>query len=214
MLFWKTERKIQNEFESYLQQTEECVALFRNALDVYFTEGLGNHFTELVNQTHRAERLADDRRRDIEMSMYDKELIPESRGDVMGMLEAIDLVPNQCESILYQIWIESLVVPREYHEELSQLIAANTQTVDHLCVIARALFRNPRSVSQGASLVVDSEAASDEIERHLLKKIFDSDMDKSDKILLKDLIQEIGAISDRAENASDQLRIISVKRQS
>jgi hypothetical protein len=214
MLFWKTERKIQNEFENYLQQAEECVALFRKAMDIYFTEGLGKNFTELVGQTHHAEHKADNRRRDIEMSMYDKELIPESRGDIMGMLEAIDLVPNQCESILYQIWTESMVIPRDYHEELSQLIAANTQAVDHLCVIARALFRNPRSISQGASLVVDSEAASDEIERHLLKKIFDSDMEKSDKILLKDLIQEVGAISDRAENASDRLRIISVKRQS
>ena len=38
------------------------------------------------------------------------------------------------------------------------------------------------------------------------------DMDKAEKILLKELIVEFGTLTDRAENVSDKLTLLSVKR--
>ncbi len=214
MFFWKKERQVEQSIEGYLTETESCLGAFAKAFEVYFEQGLGDPFEQLVNETHRFERNADDRRRELEAAMYDKALIPESRGDILGMLEALDLVPNKCESVLYQIWTQSMVIPQAYTEQFQSLVAANVQSYKALCQTVRDLFRHAKRVTQGAEAVTDSETQSDELERSLIKTIFDSHLDKADKILLKELVLEIGAISDRAENAADRLRNIAVKRQS
>ena len=109
MFFWKKERQVAQAVEEYLRQTEQCLETFARAFEAYFSEHLGERFEQFVEQTHRYERAADDQRRDIESTMYDKALIPESRGDVLGMVEALDLVPNKCESVLYQVWTQNMI---------------------------------------------------------------------------------------------------------
>ncbi|MHC4295281.1 MAG: DUF47 domain-containing protein, partial [Planctomycetota bacterium] len=149
-----------------------------------------------------------------ETAMYDKALIPESRGDVLGMLEAIDLVPNKCESVLHQIYLQSMIVPEQFAERLQQLIRSNIESHSLLTQTVRNLFERVKRVGEGAARVSQQEAYSDIIEQQLIKAIFDSEMDTGEKLLLKELVLEIGSISDRAENAADRLRVIAVKRQS
>lgn len=214
MLFWKKERKVEEAIEDYLQETERCLSGFGDAFDVYFREGLGEQFEQLVEKTHVYERSADDKRRRLEAAMYDKALIPESRGDILGMLEALDLVPNKCESVLYQVWMQNMVIPSRFTEQIHSLVQVNIESYTSLCRTMRDLFARVKQVDPGAAKVSDCEERSDQIERSLIKSIFDSDEDKGDKILLKELVLEIGSISDRAENAADRLRNIAVKRQS
>ncbi len=214
MLFWKKERQVEGAIEAYIEETERCLSSFGEAFEVYFEEGLCERFEQLVEETHRLEGSADEKRRDLETAMYDKALIPESRGDILGMLEALDLVPNKCESVLYQVWTQNMTVPGPFAEQVHELVKVNVESYTALCRTMRDLFHRVKQVISGAALVSDGEARSDEIERRLIKAIFDSDEDKADKILLKELVLEIGAISDRAENAADRLRNIAVKRQS
>jgi len=214
MFFWKKERKVQQNIQDYLHQAELCLSGLVEAMDIYFAEGVCERFETSIEHVHALERSADDRRRQIESDMYGKALIPESRGDILGMLEAMDLIPNQCESVLYQIWTQNLSVPGGYTEQFRQLLKANVESCSPLCNAMRDLFGKVERIRPGADLVTEKEAASDSIERELIKTIFNSDMDKADKILLKELVLEIGAISDRAENAADRLRNIAVKRQS
>ena len=56
------------------------------------------------------------------------------------------------------------------------------------------------------------ESEADKIEADLIEKIFSSDMDGFEKIMLRDFIKRIAQISDRAENVGDRIRIIVAKR--
>jgi len=214
MFFWKTERQVQQRIEEYLRGIERCLDAFDQAFNVYFAEGLNDALERLVDETHHLEQAADSSRREIEAMMYNKALIPESRGDVLGMLEALDLIPNKCESVLYQIWMQNMTVPEEFADKLRALVATNVESCRVLCQAMRDLFSNVRHITEAATGVAEKEGQSDVIERQLIKAVFDSDLDKADKILLKELVLEIGAISDRAENAADRLRNIAIKRQS
>jgi len=214
MLFWKKERQVEQSIEEYLQETERCLEACGEAFDVYFQEGLSERFEQLVEKTHLHERKADEQRRDIERAMYTKALIPESRGDVLGMLEALDLVPNKCESVLYQIWMQNMTVPQQFAEQVRKLVRINIDSYGVLTQTMRDLFGRAKQVAVGTDRVTEKERQSDTTERTLIRAIFDSDMEKADKILLKELVLEIGAISDRAEDAADRLRIVAVKRQS
>jgi predicted phosphate transport protein (TIGR00153 family) len=214
MLFWKKERQIEKAIEGYLQTTEECVASFIEAMGVYCEQGTGEAFEALVNQTHKHESAADDIRRDIELAMYRKALIPESRGDVLGMLEALDLVPNKCENVLYQIWMQETFLPKQFVESIQKFVAINALAHAQLCKTVRYLFSDVRQVAESARRVDEIEGQSDEIERHIVRFVFRSNIDMAEKILIKGIIRSIGAISDRSENASDRITNIAVKRQS
>jgi len=212
MIFWKKQREIEEAVKRYLDETKQCLTAFGEAFDVFFAEGLSDRFEQMVRKTSSHETRADDMRRAIEGTMYNKALIPESRGDILGLLEAIDLVPNKCESVLYQVWGQNMSVPAEYTEEMKGLIRVNIESYDLLCRAAGCVFGKLAQVPPIVDLVLAKESESDTIERRLIKSLFDSPGDKAEKILLKELVLEIGAISDRAENAADRIRIVAIKR--
>ena len=214
MFFWKKERQIEQAIEEYLQETEQCLSTFGQACEVYFQEGLTEPFEQLVRKTGDSERAADEKRREIETTMYDKALIPESRGDILGVLEALDLIPNKSESVLYQIWTQRMIVPDQFADRVKELVRTNIESYGLLCQTMRYLFGDAKRVAEGTGLVREKERQSDTIEQNLIRAIFESEQDKADMILLKELVLEIGSISDLAENAVDRLRIIAVKRQS
>lgn len=210
---WKKQKQIEKAIEDYLQETDLCLAAFGEAFSTYFSEGMGPKFEELADRAHAHESKSDDKRRDIERSLYNRTLIPESRGDILGMLEALDKVPNKCESVLYQIVLENITIPEQYHDKIGNLIEINVECYRILCEAVRHLLANTGELLSEAGLVDHKESESDGIEHELIKSIFSSKMDKADKILLRDLILEIGSISDRAENAADRLTIIAAKHQ-
>ena len=60
--------------------------------------------------------------------------------------------------------------------------------------------------------VDELESEADRMEADIIGRLFCSEMDGMDKLLLRDLVQHISGISDRAENVGDRLRIIVAKR--
>ena len=212
MMLWKKQKEIEQAVQDYLTETENCLDAFVEAMDIYFAEGLSANLEQQIERTHQHESKADDMRREIEYAMYKRALMPESRGDILGMLEAIDLVPNKCESVLYQIWYQNMSIPQEYADKLKSLIRVNRESFDLLCQAIRYLFTDIEKAVPTIDLVGEKESESDRIERMLIKDLFSAPGDKADKILLKEAILEIGAISDRSENAADRVRIVAVKR--
>ena len=213
VFFWKKQKQIEKAIDDYLDETELCLSAFGEAFNVYFAENLGQKFEKLADRAHAHESKADDKRRDIEKSLYARALIPEFRGDILGMLEALDTVPNKCESVLYQMVLEKIAIPKEYHDKIGKLIDVNLESYSILCEAVRHLFGDSEELFSAASRVDHKESESDSIEHELIKDIFASEIDKVDKILLRDLILEMGSISDRAENAADRLSIIAAKHQ-
>ncbi|MAE63810.1 MAG: hypothetical protein CMJ18_06015 [Phycisphaeraceae bacterium] len=212
VLFWKKERQVEQVLDEYLGQAADCVRTFVLAIDAYLDDGINERFEQLLEQTHHYESEADDKRRQIERTMYRRELIPESRGDILGVLEALDLIPNRCESVLYQIWTQSIIFPAQFAVDLKEMVRINAESTSVLFDTVRLLFRGTDKVDDGARHVDDLEGQSDRLERQMIRSIFQSDVDKVDMLLLKELVLEIGAISDRAENAADRLSNIAVKR--
>ena len=74
------------------------------------------------------------------------------------------------------------------------------------------LFANYANAMFLADRVSELESQADDAELALMEKIFASSRETADKILLRDMAQDIGSIADRAEDASDRIRIIAVKR--
>ena len=91
---FKKERQLQSLIYSYLEDLGVVLNHFSNAMKIFLEKSLSDDFHFLVERTHKSESKADDIREEINLLMYSKALIPESREDVMRLLETIDEIPR------------------------------------------------------------------------------------------------------------------------
>jgi predicted phosphate transport protein (TIGR00153 family) len=213
MIFWKRQNKIEKMILGYLAEVGKCVEMFKESMGNYFVKGLKGKLKKLLGETHSFESKADDIRRDIERLLYQKELIPESRGDILGLLEALDPVPNKFESVLLQIYLQKIVFPEDLIENIKELIKINIDAYWLLDKAVKSLFNRSLSAKDIVKDIDEVESKSDKIERKLIKQIFEKDIDNGTKLLFKEVVLEIGSISDRIENVADRINIITIKQQ-
>jgi len=210
--FFGKKNAVYEKTEKYLNRIRETIEMFRKTMENYFGNGISREFKEMIENTHLSESMADDLRREIELDMYQKSLIPESRGDILGLIEATDAVLNKAQSVLYQIETESLNIPQELKEDLLKLINNNIYAFEGAIEGFRTLFHSLKDVREKVKEVDKRESSSDRMERDLIRRVFSSGYEIGQKILLKDLIIEIGNISDKSEEVTDRLNIIAAKR--
>jgi len=211
-IFFSRKNRIYEMVERYLNKMLETGELFKKTVEKYFETGLSREFKEMIETTHLSESMADDIRREIELEMYEKSLIPESRGDILGLLESTDEVMNKAQSVLYQIETENLEIPEELREDFLKLIHNNISAFEVAIDGFRTLFHNLKEVREKVQEVDKRESSSDRMEREIIRKIFAGSYDTGKKILLKDLVIEIGNISDMSEEVTDRLNIVAAKR--
>ena len=129
------------------------------------------------------------------------------------LLEAADRIPNKMESVLYQIYLQQLKIPDEYKESFRQLVDTNVAAYNLTKSAFLSLFTDMKETLGYTKEVDTKESESDRIERKLIRSIFSSSLDGTEKILLKELVLEIGTISDLAEDTCDRITLVAIKRQ-
>ena len=210
--FFRKQRLIEKEVLDYLQMWKQCLEYFKGAMEVYLAEGIGEKFDYYVQEVYKTEERADELRRKVEWEMYSKALIPESRGDILGFLETMDKIPNKAESLLNQIKLQKLEFPKELNQNLERIVALSCEAIQLVYEASTRLLRRDGGIHKLADEIDTKETECDHAEQDTIERIFSMDIEKADKILLKEFIIELGNLSDRAEDVSDRLTILSVKR--
>ena len=114
-LFYRT-KELELKIDQFLDRLSESALVFREAVNAYLNNGCSEEFSEKHHNVDRLESDADNLRRDIETQLYTQTLIPESRGDVLGLLENLDHIINLIESVLWSVDIERPDVPKNCNE--------------------------------------------------------------------------------------------------
>jgi len=210
-MLWKKEQSIIDEIKGYLEQVDTCRNHFRRCIEKLLLEPDNDQNQAILREVHEAESKADDLRRDIELRLYQRALNPESRGDVLGLHETMDIIPGLFQSLCYQFLLERIVVPEQFRERYLHLVDVNLKSYDLVRQAVLGLFYK-QEVKELTDLVDAVESDSDRIERELIRDIFSSKLNKADKILLKEIVINTGDISDRAEIVKDRLILAIVKR--
>ena len=209
-MFINKQKKVEKLLAEYCQTVMDCLNAFRESIINY--ENAPKNSYELFKQVHMFESKADDIRREIEVMMYSKALFPESRGDILGLLEAMDKVPNQAESSVHAIKNQHIVIPEEYQSGINELVDLCVRTGEAMVDSVTKLFTDYTSATVAVGKIDELESAADKVEAKLIERIFAAKPKNIQAILLRDLIKQIAAVSDRAENAGDRIRIAVAKR--
>ncbi|MCX7935213.1 MAG: DUF47 family protein [Planctomycetota bacterium] len=213
MLFWRQRHPVAVMMNEYITKAEECLELFRRAFETYFALGQGSEFDEAAEAVHLVESGCDDLRRKIEAEVFTKSLIPESRGDILTLIERLDKVPSKADALLQEMRAEMLAMPAALTGKFRQLVHTNCECFQCLGRAVRELFLAIDRVPTLAEEIDKRESLSDRLEREIIRLIFsDAALAADQRILLKALAVEISRLSDLAENAADALVIVAVKR--
>ena len=195
MIFWfkKSKQSIFSKLIRYLDQLDVCKNEFITSITDLINRKSYERDKTLMATVHKAESQADDLRRDIEYELYNKALIPELRGDVLGIMETADTIPSCFQSICYQVYLQRIEFPDEFIPFFHKLIQININAYDLLHKAIRGFFEN-KKIFEEIQEIDFTESESDRLERELIEKIFLSNLDKADKILLKEIVIGIGNI--------------------
>ena len=211
-LFYKREKEVHGLIKEYFETADQALEEFEVAMRCFFDAGPCDEFREGDKRIHAAESRADDLVREIEKMLYSRSLLPESRGDLLGLLESFDKMPNLAETITFMVDTQQITLPEQYREQFVKLLDVNVESYRLVRQTVDKLFTDPDSVGEAVGPVDAKESESDRLEGELIRAVYSSDLDKADMIQLRELVQRIGDISDRAENVAGRLEIISLKR--
>ncbi len=209
-LFART-RLLESKIDEYLNHTSEVGLLFREAMK-NFLDGRLDEFEERRGKVCDLENHADELRREVERQLYIETLIPESRGDVLGLLEQTDDVINHVKHALMQVSVENPDIPDELGESYLELADYGSRAVQELVMGVRAFFRNTAAVPDHAHKVAFWEKEADKVAERLKRRIFQLNIDLSHKIQLGDFVMHVDSIADQAEDVSERLSISTIKR--
>lgn len=213
LLFRKT-REMETMIDDYLDRVVQGGLLFKEGLR-YYLEGNMEDFEERLAAIDALESKSDTIRRRIENQLYTHTLIPESRGDVLGIIEHTDEVLNITAETMMVLSVESPEIPAALRQMIRELGDVSVTCLDELINTIRSYFRAVERVRDGITRVLFYEKEADKIADRIKRKIFKDDSitgDLSRKLHLRDCVTNIENISDTAEEVSDRLSIAAIKR--
>ncbi len=212
MRILKKELGVEKQIDDFLDQVSRSGLIFSQGAEAYL-QGESTDFARKLTEIIEVEHAGDDLRRSIQQYLYTKTLIPESRGDVLQLIEDMDSLLDRFKGALWRMEIENLDIEEDFHKDFKMLIKTVVETVEAIVRAARAFFKNIASVADHLDKVYYWESESDKISTRLQMAIFrKEELRLSHRMLQRELARHLDKIADRAEDVADRLNIYVIKR--
>jgi len=210
ILFGKT-RLLESQVDQFLDLIMKGTLCMREAIRSYMS-GDDEDFQSRLKMVGAYEREADELRRSTESMLYTYSLIPESRADVLELLENLDDVLNRAKQIVQEFDVQEPDVEVGYLDLYEQVTAKSVKAVEQVVAAARAFFRNDSRLRDCITKVDFYESEADRAGLRLKKQIFQSDLELARKQHLRYFADALESLSDIAQEVSEKLAIASIKR--
>jgi hypothetical protein len=211
--FFRKQREVEGLIDEYVGAVEISQEMFLKSMECYLRAGRGDPAFEVMSaETHKSESRADDIQQKIVWLLHERALVPDLRGDILGLLETIDEIPDLFDRILSSIGNQKIALPEALKPDFRELLTISLGACSLAYESVRSLLRPGQRAARLLFRTDQLESQGDHIEKRMILRIFDSDWDPLQKILLRDLTQRMGDIADSAEQVCRQVNLIVAKR--
>jgi len=212
-IFSSKTKRLEAEIEGFLDRVSTSSLVFLEGVRSYI-KGNMERFEQYNTEMHELESEADMMRRDIKHQLYTYMLIPESRGDVLGLLETLDDVIDICEKVLEQFSVEMPEIPQQLRSGYVELAELSSKAMEELVKGTRAFFKEIKMVNDYINKVHFYEHEVDKVEENLKRIAFRTEeiTDFSKRVHMRYFIEKIAAVSDTAETVAERLAVYAIKR--
>ncbi|HWQ81120.1 MAG TPA: DUF47 family protein [Ignavibacteria bacterium] len=211
MLLKKT-KKLEVQIDEFLDKVLNGGLVLKQGIK-YYLNNQNEHFEESLRDIDKTENDADTLRRTIETKLYMHTLIPEQRGDVLGLLESTDKVLNSCKEVLFQFSVEKPQISEDLKSDYIDLADTSVSSIECMIGAVRSYFSEFRMVRDNINKALFFEKESDKLADKLKRDIFSKEnIDLSVKMHIRYFVYHIDKIADAAEDVCDRLSIAVIKR--
>jgi len=212
MIFRNMQKEVESRIGTFIEHARRCMDLTQASIESYCKSGDRNSLKEEYAQIHSAESAADDMKAEISCMLFSESLFPESRGVILELLDKMDGLPNHAESTARMMLHQHVTIPEKYASGIIDLLNVSCRASRTLFESAIQLFSNFTSATEGIEKVDQLESEADSLETGLIERIFSDSMGGFEKLLLRDFVQHISQIADRAEVVGSLIRLIVARR--
>jgi len=216
MFFKKREDKVIELMGKHLDKIEETLKAFELLINEY-TDCCAvdpAKIRELSFRVHEREHEADNIRRQIQKELIAGAFLPFYRENFLKIPDMIDVIAGDAVRISKELYLQQLVLPNEIKIYMKQLTTAVLETYNKFLEMFNYMPNNVDKVLALAEEVSTYEQRADKIEWDAKKFIFmdkNNNLDKTDKLIFKNLIETISGIADRIENSAEYIALTMVK---
>jgi len=206
--------QIEGEVESLLDNISNSIMMFAEAVKNYLNNDM-DVFLKRMQEVKKLETAVDELRRVIRHKLYTRMLLPESRGDMLSLLETIDNVIDTTEEVLVQFDIQRPTIPNELNKDFIQLVEASCKAADFTVMAARSYIKNSEIINDYINKTFFYEHEADKIENRIKRKLFGSDEfvgDLAGKMHISIFVEMIAKLSDEAQDVCERLSVATIKR--
>jgi len=187
----------------HLVQVEEAVAAMAKGLAAALDGRPWEEIEELAVLTHRAEARADDLRRAAERELVRGAFLAGTRRILLDIVEGVDRLANAAEATMYFLTLQRVTLPELLHPLVRDAMATMVSQMSNVrAAVMGLLAGDPAAINQ-AEEVDRKESRVDELQRRAIARLFATDLPLAEKILVREFLDKLVELSDRAEDVSD-----------
>jgi len=213
MILFKKEKEVIELILKHLDFTENTIKSSLKTIEFYL-EGNIAEAKIWARKTRGTESEADLIRYEIRDKLYSGAYLPLLREDIYKLVESIDKVGNAAEACSDFFLNQRPLIPDELKSHFLDVSKDSLGIIDSLKLAVLCYFRGDckiETVRDHTRELGIQESRVDKLEWDLTKEIFISKIDFAHKTHLKHCLDNIVEVSDRAEDAGDQLELAALK---
>ncbi len=208
-------------FEDVVKHGEAIYEVVKEAKNVFelFIEGRYEELEEAYKKVHEKEHNADRIKMRVYSELPKNIFLPVARSDIIELVDMQDKVADRAEDVIKLITftrIES--IPEEIFIKMKEMMELSLESVkvlkdaiEEVSILLKSSFgkKEREKMIKITKEVSKKEHIVDLKEYEVKKELYNLQIDPFIKVHLKEIITEIGRISDFAENTADILRLIA-----
>ena len=208
-VFWGKFEEIEDLFENLTESVEECLFNTLDLIVEYIENGENEKVKELSKVVHEAESNADEYRREIINKLLQGSLMPNTREDLMKLIENIDDIADNAEEVMDSTLFISLDLSQLNQKQVEEMISQIKKQYKTLKKAVSYLFQDMHQALAQTAQLENIESIVDDIEEKIIRKISSrNNLELAQKLAYRDTIMKISDLADTIENAGDVIEII------
>jgi predicted phosphate transport protein (TIGR00153 family) len=209
---FRKEKEVNKLILKHLDSVFSCLQLARDTVEEYLNDNL-EEAKSLALKVDKSETETDSILREIMSRLYSGAYLPSLRSDIFHLIQYLDGVANAAEACCDFFLDQRPDIPDDMRPRFQSIMEKSITSCAPLSESVSAFFKNEdiETIRERAKEVGIIESDVDKEEWDLTRDIFKTDLDYGHKIHLKQCLESIVTISDRAEDTSDQLQLIIIK---
>lgn len=213
MILFKKEKEVIELILKHLDMTEETIKDCLKTIEFYLDDNI-NEAKILARKTRSSESEADLVRYEIRDKLYRGAYLPLLREDIYKLVESIDKVGNAAEACSDFFLNQRPLIPDELKPHFLDVAKESMEIIDSLKLAVLCYLKGDCSIETIRDHTREIGLQESRVDKHewdLTKEIFNSKLDFAHQSHLKLCLDSVVEVSDRAEDAGDQLELATLK---